>query len=95
MLPFTFENSSDYDKISPSDRLSLRGLNDIAPGKVIHVLDHRFSTYTKFFEKLTFRKLSEKQRTFTYQEARSVSFSENLACVLIDPFFVMIFHNAH
>ena len=95
MLPLTFENSSDYDKISPSDRLSLRRLNDIAPGRVIHVLDHRFSTHTKFFEKLTFRKFSEKQRTCTYHEARNVSFSENLAYVLIDNFFVMIFHNSH
>ena len=53
MLPLTFENPSDYDRISPSDRLSLRGLNDIAPGKVIHVLDHQFGTYAKFSKKLT------------------------------------------
>ena len=34
MLPLTFENASDYDKITPTDRISLLGLKDIAPGKV-------------------------------------------------------------
>jgi len=35
MLPLTFENASDYDKITPTDRISLLGLSDIAPGKPI------------------------------------------------------------
>lgn len=35
MLPLTFENPADYDKIHPSDKLSLLGLNDIAPGNPI------------------------------------------------------------
>merc|ERR1711973_243514 len=35
MLPLTFENASDYDKITPTDRISLLGLKDIAPGKPI------------------------------------------------------------
>jgi len=35
MLPLTFENSADYDKIQPTDRISLLGLNDIAPGKPV------------------------------------------------------------
>jgi len=35
MLPLTFENAADYDKIKPSDRLSLLGLKDIAPGKSV------------------------------------------------------------
>ncbi|XP_052771754.1 aconitate hydratase, mitochondrial-like [Mya arenaria] len=33
MLPLTFANPADYDKIQPSDRISLLGLNDLAPGK--------------------------------------------------------------
>ena len=37
---------------------------------------HSFSTYAKFFEKLTFL------RTGTYQGVRNVSFSENFAQVL-------------
>lgn len=34
LLPLTFANSSDYDKILPEDKLSLLGLTDLAPGKV-------------------------------------------------------------
>lgn len=34
LLPLTFANSTDYDKIQPDDKLSLLGLNDLAPGKV-------------------------------------------------------------
>lgn len=34
MLPLTFANPSDYDKIQPTDKISLLGLKDLAPGKV-------------------------------------------------------------
>ena len=34
MLPLTFSNPADYDKIKPDDRVSLRGLAEFAPGKV-------------------------------------------------------------
>ena len=34
MLPLTFANPSDYDKIKPTDKISLLGLKDLAPGKV-------------------------------------------------------------
>jgi len=33
MLPLTFDNPADYDKIQPTDRISLLGLADLAPGK--------------------------------------------------------------
>jgi aconitate hydratase len=33
MLPLTFANPADYDKISPSDKLSIKGLTSFAPGK--------------------------------------------------------------
>ena len=33
MLPLTFANSADYDKIQPTDKISLLGLKDFAPGK--------------------------------------------------------------
>nr|CAD7446479.1 unnamed protein product [Timema bartmani] len=35
MLPLTFNNAADYDKIQPSDRISLLGLKDLAPGKTL------------------------------------------------------------
>lgn len=35
MLPLTFADPTDYDKIQSSDRISLLGLNDIAPGKPV------------------------------------------------------------
>lgn len=34
LLPLTFANASDYDKIQPTDKISLLGLKDLAPGKV-------------------------------------------------------------
>ncbi|CAD6185650.1 unnamed protein product [Caenorhabditis auriculariae] len=35
MLPLTFSNPADYDKIDSSDRVSIVGLKDFAPGKQI------------------------------------------------------------
>lgn len=34
LLPLTFSNAADYDKIQPNDKISLLGLKDLAPGKV-------------------------------------------------------------
>uniref|UniRef100_A0A3Q2E347 Aconitate hydratase, mitochondrial n=1 Tax=Cyprinodon variegatus TaxID=28743 RepID=A0A3Q2E347_CYPVA len=33
LLPLTFANSSDYDKIRPDDKISITGLKSFAPGK--------------------------------------------------------------
>lgn len=35
LLPLTFANPGDYDKIQPSDKISLLGLKNIAPGKPV------------------------------------------------------------
>ena len=32
--PLTFANAADYDKIQPSDRISLLNLKDLKPGSV-------------------------------------------------------------
>merc|ERR1712135_51519 len=41
MLPLTFVDTADYDRIQPSDRLSLLGLNELTPGKPINcVITH-------------------------------------------------------
>ena len=34
MLPLTFVNPDDYEKVGEADRVSLVGLSDLAPGKV-------------------------------------------------------------
>lgn len=34
LLPLTFANPSDYDKVQPTDKITLLGLKDLAPGKV-------------------------------------------------------------
>lgn len=34
LLPLTFANPSDYDKIQPTDKISLLDLKSLAPGKV-------------------------------------------------------------
>ncbi|XP_076810509.1 aconitate hydratase, mitochondrial-like [Clavelina lepadiformis] len=33
LLPLTFSDPSDYDKVRPDDKVSLKGLNEFAPGK--------------------------------------------------------------
>ncbi|XP_076448239.1 aconitate hydratase, mitochondrial-like [Babylonia areolata] len=35
LLPLTFANSADYDKIQPTDRLSLLNLKDLKPGSTV------------------------------------------------------------
>ncbi|KAK9888244.1 hypothetical protein WA026_000509 [Henosepilachna vigintioctopunctata] len=35
LLPLTFVNPSDYDKIQPSDKISLKGLANLTPGKTV------------------------------------------------------------
>lgn len=35
MLPLTFANPADYDRIQPSDRISLVGLAKLTPGKPV------------------------------------------------------------
>jgi len=34
LLPLTFANPADYDKIQSTDKISLLGLKDFTPGKV-------------------------------------------------------------
>lgn len=34
MLPLTFANPADYDKVQPDSKISLLGLASLAPGKV-------------------------------------------------------------
>uniref|UniRef100_A0AAX7T0L1 Aconitate hydratase, mitochondrial n=1 Tax=Astatotilapia calliptera TaxID=8154 RepID=A0AAX7T0L1_ASTCA len=45
LLPLTFSNPSDYDKIRPDDKISIRGLKSFAPGKPLTaVLKHSDGT---------------------------------------------------
>lgn len=38
LLPFTFADRADYDRIHPADRISLVGLKELAPGKQVACL---------------------------------------------------------
>jgi len=40
MLPLTFADPADYDRIQPSDRLSLVGLANLTPGKPVECIIH-------------------------------------------------------
>ncbi|KAJ8922957.1 hypothetical protein NQ315_001503 [Exocentrus adspersus] len=41
VLPLTFANPSDYDKVQPTDKISLKGLKNLAPGKPVEcVIKH-------------------------------------------------------
>jgi aconitate hydratase len=41
ILPLTFADPTDYDKIEQNDRLSATGLNSLAPGKPVTVMIHK------------------------------------------------------
>ena len=47
-----FENPADYDKIHPDDRVSLLGLADIAPAKVIPFLFRPLSYWLFWYSAL-------------------------------------------
>lgn len=38
ILPFTFENPADYEKVREGDRISILGLKDLAPGKPVKMV---------------------------------------------------------
>ena len=40
MLPLTFANPKNYEKIQETDRISILGLKDLAPGKAVRVVLH-------------------------------------------------------
>jgi len=41
VLPLTFEDPADYDRIRADDRMSLVGLKDLAPGKSVRcIVEH-------------------------------------------------------
>jgi aconitate hydratase len=40
VLAFTFSDPADYDKVRPSDRVSLHGLAGLAPGKDVEAALH-------------------------------------------------------
>ncbi|KAI6215448.1 Aconitate hydratase, mitochondrial [Aphelenchoides besseyi] len=49
MLPLTFSNASDYDKVRPDDRVSIVGLDNFAPGKPLKcVLKHSDGSKDEF-----------------------------------------------
>ena len=41
ILPMTFANGSDYDHIEQEDRISVQGLNSLAPGKPVDIVIHK------------------------------------------------------
>ncbi len=40
MLPLTFDNAADYEKVREDDRISILGLKDLSPGKPVTVILH-------------------------------------------------------
>jgi aconitate hydratase len=49
VLPLTFANAADYDKVQPSDRISLVGLKELAPEKPVKcVLKHADGSTDEF-----------------------------------------------
>ena len=55
MLPLTFANPADYDKVREADRVSIKGLTSIAPGKNLNVeLKHEDGSVERFEVKHTF-----------------------------------------
>jgi aconitate hydratase len=41
MLPLTFDNPADYDKVHFSDKVSILGIKEFAPGKAMTLRAHK------------------------------------------------------
>lgn len=55
LLPLTFSNPSDYDKVQPTDKISLVNLKDLAPSKPVKcVLNHKDGTKDELMLNHTF-----------------------------------------
>jgi aconitate hydratase len=55
ILPLTFSEKSDYDRILEKDRISISGLNDLAPGKPVRIIiKHADGTSEVIFAKHTY-----------------------------------------
>ncbi len=50
VLPLTFTDPADYEKIRETDRVSITGLGGLAPGKTVHVTVHHEDGATESFE---------------------------------------------
>ncbi len=46
ILALTFSDPKDYEKIDQNDRISVKGLSDLAPGKPVHVSIHKGDSQT-------------------------------------------------
>ena len=55
LLGLTFDNPADYDKIKPDDRISLLGLNKLAPNEVKtkgkYLFSNRKTLFSFFFSR--------------------------------------------
>ena len=55
ILPLTFNDKSDYDKVRETDRIDITGLNELSPGKnILIVLNHSDGTKDEVLAKHTF-----------------------------------------
>ncbi len=55
ILPLTFSEKSDYDKVKETDRIDITGLTELAPGKnLVIVLNHSDGTKDEIIAKHTF-----------------------------------------
>jgi len=68
LLPLTFADPSDYDKIKPGDKISLTGLKNLAPGEPVKgIIKHASGKQTNFLLNHT---LNEQQiKWFEYGSA--------------------------
>ena len=46
MLPLTFADTADYDKIKTGDKISLTGLKEFAPGSQVNIFPHVYLELT-------------------------------------------------
>jgi Aconitase A len=68
LLPLTFANPSDYDKIQPSDKISLLGLKNLAPGKVCVFNYDEFVNNLDYFVTILTRLVKCKYHSFLRED---------------------------
>ena len=91
MLPLTFADPADYDKIQPSDRISVKGLADLAPGKVRLPRSHLAEYFSRLFTIEINSVIANNLKRIGIMKLQCVTICQNICECVSD--FMKIYHN--
>lgn len=103
MLALTFVDPADYDKIRPSDRVDILGLESFAPGKNLTLVakhedgSKTVSAHSDVYSKVSsaFSDSQEIPLAHSFNEGQIAWFKAGSALNLVHPFFMSFILEAH